>query len=293
MPTALITGSTGFIGSNLVFELLRQNWNISIIIRKESSLEIFEGYYHKLNIFKYDGNFDKLLQFFLVTNPDVVFHLAAQNCDESKPDNLNIMLESNIKFGVDILNAMSKSKVKYFICTSSFWVFDMFLKYDAVNFYASTKKAFDDILRYYTKQYNIIAISLVLFDTYGPNDKRNKLLNQILKSFKFNEKLAMTEGEQEIDLIHIKDVVNALISAYKYLSKNSFKYRQFWVGSKKPKTVKEVGNLISENFQRFDILLWGKIKYRDNQIIKLPSKYRTLPNWEPIVKIEDGIKELL
>ena len=54
---------------------------------------------------------------------------------------------------------------------------------------------------------NIVNETLELFDTYGPKDSRNKIVNSAIKSFVNNIDFKMSNGDQEICLLQINDVV--------------------------------------------------------------------------------------
>ena len=54
--TALITGATGFIGSHLVNHLLNNEWDVHIIIRPKSNLNLLEKIHHRITIHQHDGS---------------------------------------------------------------------------------------------------------------------------------------------------------------------------------------------------------------------------------------------
>ena len=60
----LVTGATGFVGSNLCKKLIEQDWNITIICRKSSKLDNLEEIKNKINIFEYDNDLKNMVKFF-------------------------------------------------------------------------------------------------------------------------------------------------------------------------------------------------------------------------------------
>ena len=64
MKKVVITGATGFVGSNLVKYLIDKNFEIGIIIRKDSDLSILDSVFEKLTVFQYNYDLDDLIVFF-------------------------------------------------------------------------------------------------------------------------------------------------------------------------------------------------------------------------------------
>ena len=109
---------------------------------------------------------------------------------------------------------MVLTSVPYFINTGTYWqhyVRSESSTYSPSCFYAATKQSFQDIIKYYTDSNLIKSITLKLFDTYGPVDLR-KDITILSEAQQNNNKIAMTSGEQLIDLVYITDVVRAYLS---------------------------------------------------------------------------------
>ena len=183
MNNYIITGATGFIGSNLVRVLLKNNSKITIITRKNSDYSKILDIKDKLNIYEYNGDIIELVNLFNLINPDLVIHLASSFILNHRLDEIDKLIDSNIRFGTQILEAMKLSNCKKIINTSSYYQHYNNEIYNPVNLYAATKQAFEDIIYYYSSsEYNIKSITLELFDTYGENDSRPKILNLLLCS---------------------------------------------------------------------------------------------------------------
>ncbi len=72
MKNAIVTGATGFVGSNLCRELLNNGWKVSIIVRPTSSLRNIEDITNNLDIFVYDDKINNLIKYFNEKKDDVV-----------------------------------------------------------------------------------------------------------------------------------------------------------------------------------------------------------------------------
>lgn len=292
MKKAIVTGGTGFVGSNLCRELLKQGWEIAVISKKEFGYNNVSDIKEKLDILEYNDNIFNLINFFKEKKADVVFHLASLFIAEHKPENINDLIESNIKFGTHILEAMKESNTKLLINTGTSWQHYNNEDYNPVCLYAATKEAFEKLIEYYTEAEGIRTITLKLFDTYGENDTRPKLINLLNKFSKEKTELNMSAGEQMLDLVHVSDVVNAFIKAYEYLKENKgIKHNKYAVSSNRELRLRDLigiyekvtGNKIKVN--------WGGREYRKREVMRLWRNFKLLPNWECKVKLEEGLKK--
>ena len=73
----VITGATGFVGSNLAEYLLKRGFKIFLITRVNSNLVNLEKIIDDVEVFSYDNNLSKLVSFFEKVKPNCVFHLAS------------------------------------------------------------------------------------------------------------------------------------------------------------------------------------------------------------------------
>ena len=163
MKRAIVTGATGFVGSNLCKYLIENNWEVSIISRPSSDYTNINSVLNKVQLFEYDWNVEKLISFFKEKEADVVFHLASLFIAEHESNQINQLVDSNIKFGLHILEAMKESSTKQLINTGTSWQHYHTNEYNPVNLYAATKQAFESLIKYYTEAENIRCITLKLF----------------------------------------------------------------------------------------------------------------------------------
>src|SRR5690554_394932 len=182
---AIITGATGFVGSNLCRKLLDGGWEVSIISRSTSNYQNIEDIKDKIHVFENNGSIFDLMDFFKKRKAKVVFHLASFFVEEHMVEDMDTLVDSNIRFGLHVLEAMKESNTKLIINTGSSWQHYHSDEYNPANLYAATKEAFEDLMKYYVEAENVRAITLKLFDTYGENDRRPKLIN-LLHQFSEN-----------------------------------------------------------------------------------------------------------
>ena len=280
----LITGANGFIGSNLKYFLLKKNYDVYSIYRKKTN--------HKKDYF-YNGNPINLVKLLSKIKPDVVIHLGALFIAEHKIDNIKQLIDSNIVFTNYLLEAMTISGCNKIINTGTSWQNFNNKDYSPTNLYAATKQAAFDILKFYHNTFNISYINLKLFDTYGPNDTREKLFNVLMKYQNSKKTLNMSKGEQKVNLTHVSDVCVAYHLSIKKLIKTKTKVGlEYGVSAKRNIKLKKLVNKFIE-FNSLNINInWGGRNYRKNEVFSPCSNLRPVPGYEPKISLEKGLKNL-
>ncbi|WPL10441.1 NAD-dependent epimerase/dehydratase family protein [Thiorhodovibrio litoralis] len=291
---ALITGATGFVGSHLVKHLLTKGWDVCVIARPTSSLDQLLSVQERLVVHKFDGNIATMHNIMRQSNPDVVFHLASLYLSKHQPCDIPQLIDSNLLFGTQLIEAMSIEGVRYLVNTGTSWQHFENREYSPVNLYAATKEAFEAILRYYIEARGMCAITLKLFDTYGPDDPRPKLINYINSLATGNQRLAMSLGKQIIDMVHVDDVANAfLISGERLLGGSVIDHERYAVSSGQPMSLREVTALFEQLLGHSLPIDWGERPYRKREVMMPWSSGDTLPNWTPSISLLKGLAALV
>lgn len=292
MNNYIITGATGFIGSNLVRVLLKNNSKITIITRKNSDYSKILDIKDKLNIYEYNGDIIELANLFNLINPDLVIHLASSFILNHRLDEIDKLIDSNIRFGTQILEAMKLSNCKKIINTSSYYQHYNNEIYNPVNLYAATKQAFEDIIYYYSSEYNIKSITLELFDTYGENDSRPKILNLLNNYANSKKVLDMSLGEQILDITYIDDIVSAYLKTIQLISiKEDNIPDKYSLISENRIKLKDLVRLYEQVTNKKINVNLGAKPYRNRQIMNPWDKGKHLPQWQARISISEGIKK--
>ncbi len=235
--TLLITGSAGFIGANLVTELLKTQSPINII-----GIDNMNDYYD-VSIKKYrlaeiekvavehpdskwtfiKGNIaDKALieDVFTIYKPSVVVNLAAQAGVRYSITNPDVYIEANLIGFYNILEACRNHPVEHLVYASSSSVYGTNKKVpystddkvdNPVSLYAATKKSNELLAHAYSKLYNIPSTGLRFFTVYGPAGRpdmayfsfTNRLINnQDIQIFNY--------GNCKRDFTYVDDIVEGI-----------------------------------------------------------------------------------
>jgi len=292
MEDVIITGATGFVGSHLTKKLVESGYNVHIISRSTSTYENLEAFKSKIDIFEYNQNITELINYFKKVKADIVFHLASLFISEHESEQIDDLINSNIKFGTHVLEAMSKSDTCKLINTGTSWQHYKNEDYNPVNLYAATKQAFEDVIEFYVKALDFKVITLKLFDTYAEDDNRGKLINLLGKFSKEKKKLKMSPGEQMIDLVHVDDVVNAFISAYSLFEEKEINHVKYAVSSGQEIQLKDLIELYEDVTGNEVLVEWGGRPYRQREVMELWQDFDKLPDWEARISLKDGLRRI-
>lgn len=290
----LVTGATGFIGQKLLQNLLsHDHYNIYAIVRTKSNVSLID---HRVKLFYYNSDIEKLINFFRDEKFDGVVHLASLFLAAHNPCDIGLLMHSNIQFGTELLEASKASDVKWFINTGTFWQNYKDASYSPVNLYAATKEAFTSIAKYYTETSNMIFSTLKLCDTFGKDDTRNKIFNLWDKISKSGDRLEMSYGEQLIDISYIDDVVYAYELLIQHLhSPNNYKFQNktFAVTSNERISLRDLAKLFEEATSRKLNIIWGARDYREREVMVPWTKGDVVPGWEQRYSLHEAIKKTI
>jgi nucleoside-diphosphate-sugar epimerase len=285
----LVTGATGFVGKHLAHELVKTGNEVHILARprREPLPSILKGtQVHWLE------NSDSVLEVMKQTKPQVVFHLASLFMAEHDYKNVEALCTSQITFGTQLVDAMAQTGVTRLVAAGTSWQNFSGEKGVAACLYAATKEAFESILRYYASANGLYATVLKLYDTYGPQDTRAKLLSLLRQAWQEEKKtLGLSPGEQKIDLVHVQDIVRAFIQAS--ARKNDVKQgkvEEFYLSSKRFLSLRELVDLSSKVLEKPIPVKFAERPYRAREVMIPWQQGPYLPDWEPKITLEEGLK---
>ncbi len=288
---ALVTGATGFVGSRLARCLVESGWEVEAIVRPSSNLGLLTPVQHDINIREHDGTGRCLQQIVGAAEPDIVFHLAAQVAGDHRPEDVGSLLTSNVVFATHLVDAMARHGCRQLINTGTFWQHYDNQDYNPVNLYAATKQAFESIVRYYVEAAGLRVIHLCLFDTYGPHDPRGKLMSLLERAAVSGMTLAMSPGEQHVDLVYIDDVVAAyMTAAQRLLAGLGAPCEHFAVRSGQPVQLRKLVAMYAQIANVELDIAWGGRPYRTREVMHPWDREPLVPGWRPRVTLAEGIR---
>jgi nucleoside-diphosphate-sugar epimerase len=273
-----VTGVTGFIGGKLADRLLANGWRVHALLRSTSDAEGLDA---GLAVHRHDGTVGNLISIISEAAPDVVFHLASLYLADHRPEQVDELVGSNILIAAQLAEAMTAAGVKRLLNTGTAWQNFGSAEYNPVNLYAATKQASTDLLRFYYEARGLSIVTLKLFDTYGPGDKRRKLVQLLVDAAMSGERLDMSPGEQIIDLTHVEDVVDAFLVAAERLMDGAPVNDSFFVSGERL-SVRALVSRIEAVLGQTVHADFGKRPYRPREVMIQPeiAVASFLPGWQ-------------
>lgn len=292
--TILVTGAAGFIGSNLVLELLRTTTTIHIVgidnmndyydvSIKEYRLTQIEKEVAKHNnsswTFFKNSIADKeiLNKIFTEYKPAVVVNLAAQAGVRYSITNPDVYIESNLIGFYNILEACRHSYdsydgVEHLVYASSSSVYGSNKKVpystddkvdNPVSLYAATKKSNELMAHAYSKLYNIPSTGLRFFTVYGPAGRPDMAYFGFTKKLRAGETIQIFNyGNCKRDFTYVDDIVEGVKRVMKAApeKKNGEDglpippYAVYNIGNNQPENLLEFVDILQQELIRAEVL---------------------------------------
>lgn len=197
----LLTGSTGFIGSNLLIYLKRKNIKIYDILRHPKKRKKYKNYYPI--IFRDNSELESKLRKIKI---NTVINCATHYSLKEDSNSLIQLINSNVTFGTIIIKNTS-FKIKKFINFGTMMEFEG-NKQNPNNIYAMTKVFHEKILNYFQKKNKSIKIyNIKIFETFGDNDDRKKIIPTIINSYKNDKTFKLLSAKIKMNFVSIDNVI--------------------------------------------------------------------------------------
>ncbi len=209
---ALVTGATGFLGHHVATRLVADGWHVTALQRAtaSSSAALADLTLLGVEVVMFDSGAE-VQQIARESAPEAVFHLATHYLKDHAPQDVPALVDANISFGTHVLEGLRGSGAAV-VSAMSYFQFTEGLP-TPTSLYSATKQAFLDICEYYRVIDGADIRQVVLFDTFGPGDTRNKLMPHLLTSLRERRHVKLGPSRQPINLLYVDDVVEGLLAA--------------------------------------------------------------------------------
>jgi UDP-glucose 4-epimerase len=296
----IVTGGCGFIGSHIVEKLSLNKRNKIYIIDNLSNgrLKNIKKFLNsKVKFIKFDISKDfKSLNSKISIKIDAVIHFAALADIVPSITNPEKYFESNVVGTKNVIEYVKNKKIKKLVYAASSSCYGIPKKYptseneniDAKYPYALTKKIGEDLIMHWSKVYNFEAISLRLFNVYGPRARTTGTYGAVFGVFlsqKINNKplTIVGDGSQSRDFTYVTDVIDAVIKSIKLRGSHIIN-----IGTGKSITINYIAKKLSNKFTYIP-----KRPGEPDVTLANISKAKKILKWKPRIKINEGLKFML
>lgn len=282
----LITGGTGFIGTHLVKTLIEHH-NIHILVPPLLEFSLPE----QVQTIEFNDNISELHTYLSEHNIEGIIHLATLFVAQHQAEQIKELVLSNIFLGTAILEAAQDTAVKWILNTGTYWQHFNSDKVDycPTSLYAASKQAFIDMAAYYTQVNEFKFVTLKLSDSFGDGDTRRKLFTILKEASQTGEQLLMSPGEQQLDILHVSDIVSGFVHLMKLLQDNKCTENEYILAARQRFTLKETVEIFEKVCGKKLNIVWGGRSYRNREIMCPWNKGVVLPDWEARLSLEEGI----
>ena len=277
----LITGSTGFVGSNILNLLLKKNVYIYDVLRNKNKKN------KKIRDLKKNKNYSPI--FYKKFNDlerelkkikiDIVINCAAYYTGKNDIKNIENLVQTNIIFCSVVLESL-KNKIKKFINFGSMMEYSHGNQFSPKNFYAITKYTFQKIEEFYKLNYKKIKFyDLKLYETYGDNDVRKKIIPTIIKSYSKNKSVKIVSKNLIMNFVHIESLVKVIYM----IIFNKIKQGEYCLKNNKFIKIQKLINTLNKKLKKKI-----KVKYLSSKNISNSTKLlKKFPYWNDKKNLED------
>ena len=315
MKKIIVTGGSGFIGSNLVNFLVKKNFFVINLDKLTYSSNKYKSTLlnsKNYKLIKVDiANKKKMIQIIKKFKPKVIFNLAAETHVDRSIDGPAKFIHTNIVGTFNLLESLrflqKKKIVPKLVHVSTDEVYGDISeglrskenhKYTPSSPYSASKASADHLVKSYIRTYKLNAVISNCCNNYGPYQFPEKLIPKMISNIFNNKELPIyAKGKNSREWIHVEDHCSALFQLY-LRGKNGESYN---VGSginlSNINLVKKLLKIC--NIMNIKIGKKTKIKYvkdrpgHDFRYALNSNKILKKLNWKPKIKFEKGLKQTI
>jgi UDP-glucose 4-epimerase len=277
----LVTGGAGFIGTNLIKRLLKDNHKVVAIDNYSTGHK--ENEQDGCTYFKADIRDVEDYSFF-IEKPDVIFHIAALARIQPSLKNPKPAIDTNVNGTLNILEWARQNDIQVIYAGSSSMHHGIFNSP-----YAWSKYAGEELCKLYSKIYNLNTTICRFYNVYGQYHIRDGDYATVLGIFEQqymdgNPLTITADGEQRRDFTHVDDIVDGLVRC----ADKDFRAEEFELGSGVNYSINQIAKMFGNNYPKKYIPARSG-EY--DETLCTDTKAHDLLNWKPKGNIKNYIDE--
>ena len=311
MKTILITGGAGFIGSNFVRHIFENYPSYHIIVLDALTYagntdNVPESIRNDSRFSLWYGNVrDGEMVNKLVSKSNVVIHLAAESHIARSIFDSTIFFETDVLGTQVVANAVLKhsDSVERFIHASTSEVYGTALEIpmteehplNPTTPYAGAKAGADRLVYSYTVTYDIPAIIVRPFNTYGPNQHLEKVVPRFITSALLDEPLTIhSSGEHTRDCTYVEDLCQALDKVM-HVSLDMVKGQVINIGTGREVAIKTIAEMVLDKLNKPKSLITciGERPGQVKRYVSSTEKALRILGWKAQTDFDQGITKTI
>lgn len=212
MKRIVVTGGSGFIGSNLVRRLTSEGHKVTIVDYKQPPEDLDYARYEDIYVEHIDAD--------TLGDTDIIYHLAAQSRVQPSFEDPLDSFHSNVIGTQTVLETARELKCKVIYAGSSAKHADPY-----GSPYSTTKMMGEELCKMYRKCYDVDVEIARFWNVYGPGESLDPVEGNVIGIWRHNivqglDCQIVGDGEQQRDFIHVDDIVDGLIKIEESVSKH-------------------------------------------------------------------------
>ena len=302
----VITGGTGFIGSNLCKKLLLEGNKITCIDNNfTGSIENIKECLDNPNFTFINHNVIEPIQLENISKIDQIYHLACPASPKAYQSDPLFTLKTNIFGTINLLELAKTHNARILLSSTSEVYGDPKISPQIEEYWGNVnpigirscydegKRVAETFMMEYKHKYDLNVKIARIFNTYGPlmNKDDGRVVSNFINQCIRNEPITIYgDGEQTRSVCYIDDLLNGLIK----LMNNNVTNGPINIGNPTELTIKELANEIKKLTNSSSTICYEPLP-QDDPMNRNPdiSKAKNMLDWEPIIGLEEGIQKTI
>ncbi len=274
-----ITGSSGFLGRNVVDHFCQNNVDVVEISRSKGyDIADWQSVSH-------------------ISPCDVIIHLAAKTFVPDSFEHPSDFYQFNLLSTLNALELARIWKARFIFMSSYLYGEPQYLPVDEAhplkphNPYAQTKLIGEEICKSYSRDFNLDIVVFRLFNVYGPGQRDSFLIPEMIKKMTTG-KITLKDPRPKRDYIYVTEVAQVLLKTLKI---DLDGYNLFNLGTGRSWSVSELVQILTE-LSKEHVEIEFTHEYRKGEVLDSVAdvgKLKSLLNWESSIDLKKGLTDLL
>ncbi|MDP2647773.1 MAG: GDP-mannose 4,6-dehydratase [Candidatus Yanofskybacteria bacterium] len=302
MKKVLITGGTGFVGSNFVYKFLELKDEVHLLVRPEAKFWRIEPVKNRVKLHNVDITKENDVEKFISElKPDFILHFATYGAYQGIQQDVGMTVQTNVLGTINLLRACAKTGFSCFINTGSSSEYgekDHAIREDEIlepnNLYGVTKAAATMYAHFLAKKENLPLVTMRLFSVFGPYEEPVRLMPALVRAALRGERFEAPSPSIVRDFIFIEDVIGAYLKAIERI--DSIKGQIFNIASGEEHSIRESVETVEKISDIKIEASYGKVLPRQEEPkmwVADITKAKTQLNWKPTHSFSGGLSKFI